>query len=52
MIEKEKYGYMVGVKDNSLTEVLLEDIAEGPRQIPLDEPLIQSTRSVGTCFGD
>jgi 6-phosphofructokinase 1 len=52
MIEKEKYGYMVGVKSNSLTEVLLENIAEGPRQIPLDDPLIQSARSVGTCFGD
>lgn len=52
MIEEEKYGYMVGVKGNSLTEVSLEDIAEGPRQIPLDDPLIQSARSIGTCFGD
>ena len=52
MIEKEKYGYMVGVKGNSLTEVSLEDVAKGTRQIPVDEPLIQSARSVGTCFGD
>ncbi len=52
MIAKEKYGYMVGVKGNSLTEVSLEDVAGGPRQIPLDDPLIQSARSVGTCFGD
>lgn len=52
MIEKEKYGYMVGVKGNSLAEVSLEDVAKGSRQIPLDDPLIQSARSVGTCFGD
>lgn len=52
MIEKEKFGYMVGVKGNLLTEVSLEDVAEGPRQIPLDDPLIQSARSLGTCFGD
>lgn len=52
MIEKEKYGYMVGVKGNSLAEVSLEDVARGSRQIPLDDPLIQSARSVGTCFGD
>lgn len=52
MIAKEKYGYMVGVKGNSLSEVSLEDVAKGPRLIPLNDLLIQSARSVGTCFGD
>ncbi len=52
MIEKGKYGYMVGVKGNLLTEVSLEEVTKGPRQIPIDDPLIQSARSVGTCFGD
>jgi 6-phosphofructokinase len=52
MIEKEKYGYMVAVKGNVLTEVSLEKVAAGPRQIPLDDPLIQSARSLGTCFGN
>lgn len=52
MIAKGKYGYMVGVKGNLLNEVSLEDVAEGPRQIQLDDLLIQSARSVGTCFGD
>jgi hypothetical protein len=52
MIENEKYGYMVGVKGNLPTEVSLEDVVQGPRQIPLDDPLIESARSLGTCFGD
>jgi phosphofructokinase-like protein len=52
MIAKEKYGYMVGVKGDLLVEVSLEDVAKGPRKIPLGHPLIRSARSVGTCFGD
>jgi len=52
MTVEGKYGYMVGVKDNLLSEVSLEDVAEGPRKIPLDDLLIRSARSVGTCFGD
>ncbi|MFC1861526.1 6-phosphofructokinase [Chloroflexota bacterium] len=52
MIGRERYGYMVGIKGNYLTEVLLENVANGSRQIPLDDSLIQSARSVGTCFGD
>ncbi len=52
MIIREKYGYMVGVQGNSLTEVPLEVVIEGPRRITLDDPLIQSARSLGTCFGD
>ena len=52
MIAKEKYGYMVGLENDLLTEVSLENAAKGPRQIPFNNPLIQSARSLGTCFGD
>jgi len=52
MIVKEEFGYMVGVSGNSLIKVALEDVAKGPRTVPLDEPLIQAARSVDTCFGD
>lgn len=52
MILNESYGQMVGVKGDSLVEVPLEEVAKGPRNIPLDDPLIRSARSVGTCFGD
>jgi phosphofructokinase-like protein len=52
MIAEEKYGYMAGIKGDSLVEVPLEEVAKGPRKIPLGHPLIRSARSLGTCFGD
>lgn len=52
LIEKEEYGYMVAVKGNSFVKVSLEDVAIGPRTVPLDHPLVKSARSIGTCFGD
>jgi phosphofructokinase-like protein len=52
MIRDRKYGYMVGVSGNSLTEVPLEEVAKGQRNIPQGDPLIQVARDVGTCFGD
>jgi phosphofructokinase-like protein len=52
MIESKKCGYMVGVKGDSLAEVPLEEVAKGPRTVPLAHPLIEAARSLGTCFGD
>jgi phosphofructokinase-like protein len=52
MIGNRKYGYMVGVSGNSLSEVPLEEVAKGQRNIPPGDPLIRVARSVGTCFGD
>jgi hypothetical protein len=52
MIKNEEFGHMVGVKGNSLVGVSLEDVAKGPRRVPLDDPLIQAGCSVGTCFGN
>jgi 6-phosphofructokinase 1 len=52
MIESKKCGYMVGVKGDSLAEVPLEEVAKGPRTVPLDHPLIEAAHSLGTCFGD
>jgi phosphofructokinase-like protein len=52
MIANRKSGYMVGVIGNLLVEVPLEIVALGPRNIPTGDPLIQTARSVETCFGD
>jgi 6-phosphofructokinase 1 len=52
MIEKKEFGYMVGVRGDSLVNVPLEEVAQGPRCIPPENLLIKSARSVGTCFGD
>jgi 6-phosphofructokinase 1 len=52
MMKNKKYGYMVGIQNNLLVEVPLENVAKGKKLVPLDDPLIQAARSVGTCFGD
>jgi phosphofructokinase-like protein len=52
MVVKKEFGYMVGVKGNSLIRVPLKKVAQGPRKVPLNHPLIKSARSLGTCFGD
>lgn len=52
MIIKKNFGYMVGVTCNSLVKVPLKKVAKGQRLVPLNHPLIQSARSIGTSFGD
>jgi ATP-dependent phosphofructokinase / diphosphate-dependent phosphofructokinase len=52
MIEAKHFGYMAAVKGNDIDAVKLEEIAKGPRNVPLEHPLITAARSVGTCFGD
>ena len=52
MILDGKFGYMAGMHCNTLVEVPLEEVAKGPRLIPKDHLLIESARSVGTCFGE
>ena len=52
MIMKNEFGYMVGVKKDSLVKISLKDVAKGYRKVPSNHPLIQSARSLDTCFGD
>jgi 6-phosphofructokinase 1 len=52
MIEHKQFGYMAGVKQNSLITVPLERVAKGPKTIPLNHPMIKAARSIGTCFGN
>jgi ATP-dependent phosphofructokinase / diphosphate-dependent phosphofructokinase len=52
MIEMTTYGYMAGIRGDSIVEVPLEDVAKGPKTIPPNHPLVQSARSLATCFGD
>lgn len=52
MIKKEAYGYMPGIKGDTLVEVPLEEVARGPKNVPIDNPVLKAARAVGTCFGD
>jgi ATP-dependent phosphofructokinase / diphosphate-dependent phosphofructokinase len=52
LVEAGQYGYMAAVKGSDITAVPIEEAAKGPRNVPVDHPLIVSARAVGTCFGD
>jgi 6-phosphofructokinase 1 len=52
LIEAKQFGFMAAVKGNDIVAVSLEEVAKGPRNVPLEHPLIVTARSVGTCFGD
>ncbi len=52
LMRNGEFGYMSAVKGNKLIKFPLEKVAAGPKTVPLAYPLIQSARSVGTCFGD
>ena len=43
---------MAAVKGSDITAVPIEEAAKGPRNVPVEHPLIASARAVGTCFGD
>ncbi len=52
MIQKKRFGHMVGVKGSSFVNVPLEVVARGPRVIPRNHRLLRAARAVGTYLGD
>jgi len=51
LIEEKRFGYMVGVRKNTLVSVPLKEVAKGPKTVPLNHPMIKAARFLGTCFG-
>ncbi|MGO8704878.1 MAG: 6-phosphofructokinase [Candidatus Brocadiia bacterium] len=45
-------GFMVGLRGTEIVPVPLEQIAGKQRLVELNNHLLQTARSVGTCFGD
>ncbi|MBN2318058.1 MAG: 6-phosphofructokinase [Acidobacteria bacterium] len=43
---------LVVMKGRTVTHIALQEAANKQRLVPLDHPLIQAARNVGTCFGD
>ena len=46
-----EYGSMVALKENKLTSVSLESVAEKVRTVPADAAMISTALAVGTSFG-
>ena len=47
-----KQGVMVGLRGTDIRPVPMEDVAGRQRLVEPDSHLLQTARSVGTCFGD
>jgi len=52
LMQNGEFGYMSAVKGSKLIKFPLDKVAVGPKIVPPAYPLVQSARSVGTCFGD
>lgn len=51
MVADGEYGAMVALKENKLTSVPLETVAEKVRTVPADAAMIATALAVGTSFG-
>ncbi len=52
LVRKGKYGIMVAARGDDTEPVPLEEVAGKVKYIPVDHPLVESARRVGTSFGD
>lgn len=52
LILDEQYGYMVGLKNNEVVPVPLEQVAGKLKTVPLDNPIVKSAKELGISFGD
>ena len=52
MVLDKEYGYLVGMKNNRITKVPLQDVAGKLKMIEKDEPMVQEAKLMGISFGD
>ena len=52
MIINKEYNRMVAIQNGNICSISLEDAASRTKFLPVDHPLIQVARSIGTSFGD
>lgn len=52
LIREKQYGMMVGMHDDHIVAVPLEDAASQTKFLPVNHPLIQTARDIGIFFGD
>ncbi len=52
LIKNESYGFMVGMKNDEVVPVPLNEVAGRLKCVPLDNEVIASARSIGVSFGD
>jgi len=51
-ISKGEFGIMVGIKNNKIVPVPLEEVAGKLKMVDPEDPIIKEAKSLGICFGD
>ena len=51
MLMQRQLGHMVALNGTEIAPVPVEKAIQQLKLVPLDHPLIEPARSVGTCFG-
>ncbi len=51
MVADREYGRMVALRDNHVTSVPFEDVANKTRTVPRNAPMVAAALAVGTSFG-
>lgn len=52
LLAQGKYGVMVAYRGGVCVPVPLEDVVGRRKPVPLDHPMLECARQVGTCLGD
>ena len=52
MIMEGKYGFLVGIKNNEITQVPLSDVAGKLKMVDLNSSIIKEIQDIGICLGD
>lgn len=52
LVIQKKYGYMVGLQNNEVIPVPLEQVAGKLKMVDPNASIIQQAKSLGICFGD
>ncbi len=47
-----KFGYMTSIQGRNIISVPIQSGIASLKKVPMDFPLIEAARAVGTCFGD
>ena len=52
LLAQGRMGRLVALQAGKITDVDIMEVVGKQRLVPLDSPLLQAARAIGTCFGD
>ena len=52
LIMNGEYGFMVGIKDQEIVKVPLEEVAGKLKMVSPDASIVKEAKLLGICFGD